>query len=375
VGGRVPDAILTAWPGLRADDDRADPLAAIAIEEALDLAVRGVPPARAPGRLGLALGTALGASGALGRIVERGRGKGYGPESFQTLARRLLEEALAGAARRGAQMAQGPVSIFSVTCVSGLAALEQAAADLAFDRADAMIVAGADTLTPLMHGGFRALGALSPSGRLRPFEAGHDGIVIGEGCSAIVLEPLRAALARSGTPVAVVASQRLVSDALHMTSPDASGAGMARAIEGALADAGISPGDVGCITVTAAGSSVYDRMQGLAVEKSFGRASTEVPVTTWEPAVGHVLAATGVLGIAFAARVLERGTVPPVLAGGAGRPELDPQCRLRYVFDRPVPLASPWVLALTVGFGGQNGATVVGGAGVAADLAGEGGPA
>jgi 3-oxoacyl-(acyl-carrier-protein) synthase len=95
-------------------------------------------------------------------------------------------------------------------------------------------------------------------------------------------------------------------------------------------------------------------------------------VTTWEPAVGHVLAATGVLGIAFAARILERGAVPPVPAAGGKRPEIDPECRLRYVFERPAPLAAPWVLALTVGFGGQNGAALVASEAMAADLAGEG---
>jgi 3-oxoacyl-[acyl-carrier-protein] synthase II len=346
------------------------------VDEALDASLAGA--LRPPSRLGLVLGTALGPSGAQERrmaTLSSGMGPGgLDPMSFEGHAERLLDEALARARSRGGEPARGPLSIFSVTCVSGLAAIEQAAADLALDRADAMVVAGVDTLTGLMHGGFRALGALSPSGRLRPFRTDHDGILIGEAGSAIVLETLRGARERGARAIAAIASQRLVSDAVHLTTPDPSGAGMARAIEGALSDAGISPGDVGCVTVTAAGSAVYDRMQGLAIEKAFGAAAGEVPVTTWEPAVGHLLAATGVVGVAFAARILERGVVPPVVAGDRLE-ETDPECRLRYVFDRPLALASQWVLALTVGFGGQNGATLVAGAGAAADLVGEGGRA
>jgi 3-oxoacyl-(acyl-carrier-protein) synthase len=275
VGGQAPEAVLVSWPGLRHGDDRSVPLAAIAIDEALDASLAGDARGRPPGRLGLSLGTALGPAGALERrAAAQPRGTAswlLGPASFEGLADRLLDEALARAAPDGEEPGRGPTSVFSVTCVSGLAAMEQAAADLAFGRADAMVVAGVDTLTPLMHAGFRSLGALSPSARLRAFEAGHDGILIGEACAALVLEPLRAARARGARAIAVVASQRLVSDALHMTTPDATGAGMARAIEGALADAGISPEDIGCVTVTAAGSAVYDRMQAFAVEKALGK--------------------------------------------------------------------------------------------------------
>jgi 3-oxoacyl-(acyl-carrier-protein) synthase len=349
-GGRVDDAILQAWGGLEPGDDRAVPLGALAMDEALEAADLSIERRPAHRRIGLVLGTALGAAGSLEEDPPA-------PPSFSDFARRLA--AIAGA--------REPACSFSVTCVSGLAALEQAAADIALERVPAVLAGGVDTLSGFMHGGFSALKALSPSGRLRPFDMEHDGIVIGEAAAFIVLESLAAARERGAKPLAAVVSQRIVSDALHPTSPDVSGRGMALAIRGALEDAGIPPGAVGCITVTAAGSAACDRMQSLAVETALGEpAARRVPVTTWEASTGHVLAATGVLGIIHAAMVLEDGRVLP----GPRAARIDPSCRLAYVLGEPVPLESPWVLALTVGFGGQNGATLVASVEAAADLPG-----
>ncbi|MBI4603800.1 MAG: hypothetical protein HY721_17735 [Planctomycetes bacterium] len=366
-GAQVDDALLASWEGLRPDDDRVVPLAALAMEEAL-------AEARPEGAaIALSLGTALGPAGALERAVARGGGSagvtGAGLPGFDGCARRL-EEALdgwcegpgAGRSRR----ADISTHLFSVTCVSGLCALEDAAARLALGRAGAVLWGSFDALTAFMHGGFSALGALSPTGRLLPFDEEHDGILLGEAAAFAVVEPLASARARGAAVRAVVLGQRLVSDAVHLTSPDAAGRGMARAIEGALRDAGVGPGEVGCVVVTATGSAPYDRMQARAVRAALGeRAAREVPVTTWEPAVGHVLAATGTLGVLFAARAIERGVVP----GFSGPRRTDPDCGLRLALGSPVPLRSPCALALTVGFGGQNGAAVVASAAMAADVA------
>jgi len=140
---------------------------------------------------------------------------------------------------------------------------------------------------------------------------------------------------------------------------------MAHAIQGVLADSGLHPEDIGCITVTAAGSPVYDRMQSLAVFQALGEdCASGVPVTTWEGATGHLLAATGTLGLVHAALILERGNIFPV----APVDGIDPDCRLHFVLREGEPLSSPCVLALSVGFGGQNGATLVTSAEMASDL-------
>jgi 3-oxoacyl-(acyl-carrier-protein) synthase len=395
-GGEVPPECFRETAGARVPRERAFRLASSALDEALAAArlddtaaasrlddglagdrSRGGAPedARRPraSAIGLALGTALGAIEAVEEWVAAGEacesaGAAEGPRPLDDEMRRRasfdgLAARLAAAAR---PPLRGPRSVFSVTCVSGLCALEQAAADLARARAARVAVCAFDTLSRFMQAGFSALGALSPSGRLQPFTLGRDGIVLGEAAAAAVLEPLAAARARGADVHGCLLGARLESDAHHLTSPEPSGKGMRRAIERALQDSGLGSGDIGCITVTAAGSPLYDRMLSRAVREALGDAAVErIPVTTWEPAVGHVLAATSIMALVHAALVLREARVLPVFDTG----RLDPDCRLRYVIDGPEPLASPAVLALIVGFGGQNGAAVVAAPEVAADLA------
>src|SRR5262245_19969709 len=193
-----------------------------------------------------------------------------------------------------------------------------------------------------MQSGFSCLKALSPTGRLQPFDAAHDGIVLGEAAAFAILEPFSCARERGARVRACLLGQRLVSDCFHFTSPDPSGAGMARAISEALAGAGISAADLGCITVTAAGSPVYDRMLSVAVEKALGpAAAARIPVTTWEPAIGHLLAATGIAALVHASWLLEEGRIHPVFTVNQTRGEsLDPECRLAYVLGSQIGRAS-----------------------------------
>jgi 3-oxoacyl-[acyl-carrier-protein] synthase II len=354
VGGEVPAALLGAaatGPG----GGRAFRLAALALGEAL---AEALGPGLTSAEIGLALGTALGPV----ETVEERAG------SDEPLDRARLSAAGFGvfAANLAASAGLlGPKSVFSSTCVSGLCALEQAAADLALSRSRAMAVGALDTLGLVMQSGFSCLKALSPTGRLQPFDAAHDGIVLGEGASFVILESLRDARERGAKVQGCLLSQRLVSDCFHFTSPDPSGEGMARAISEALSDAGLSAADLGCITVSAAGSPVYDRMLSVAVEKALGReAASRIPVTTWEPAVGHLLAATGIAAVVHASWLLEEGRVHPVF----NVETLDPECRLCYVLGSPTRLSSPVVLTLVVGFGGQNGAGILASPEAALDL-------
>lgn len=93
---------------------------------------------------------------------------------------------------------RGPCSTFSMTCASGLGALEQSVCDLRLRRAEAMLLGGADTLSRFMQAGFCSLKALSPTGQVQPFQKGHDGIVLGEGAAFVLLEELEPARRRGG---------------------------------------------------------------------------------------------------------------------------------------------------------------------------------
>ncbi len=263
---------------------------------------------------------------------------------------------LLGASTSGRSL-MPPAALFSATCVSGLAALESAAADLAFRRRDAVVVSAADTLSASMVSGFRSLRAVSESGRLRPFAADADGVVIGEAACAVVLEPLDALTQRGGSARAFLLAQRLVSDGYHLTTPNPDGSGMKSALRQALTDAEVDRTDVGCIVFTATGSPVYDRMLASTVEEVFGASAAEIPVTSWEVAIGHVLAASGTLAVGFAARLIGRREVPGMYPLAADFEH----AALRVVRETALPLEADVVVVLVVGFGGQNGAVVVAG--------------
>ena len=348
VGGRISfssDSMGSGSPG------RIDRITLEALEDLrVDLDDRGGATSI---RTGWAFGTALGDA----ERVEAS--KDDSESTFAALSNRVVDACPFSI--------EGPRHLFSATCVSSLCALEQAAADLAFGRCDAAIVGSADTLSRSMQAGFSALRALSPSGDLRPFDVAHDGIVLGEAAAFAWIEPFTDARRAGRRPLSAVLGHRLRSDAFHLTSPDPEGHAMADAIRGALDDACCAPQDIGCVVVTAAGSAIYDRMLSRAVCAAFGEeVGRRVPVTTWESPVGHLLAATGATAIVFGASILDRGTIPRVF----GVDEIDPECELAYVIDEPVPLRSPVVVSLVVGFGGQNGVVVQASPSFAADRIG-----
>lgn len=357
-GGLVPEESIPPPPATAyARGGLTSRMASLAVAAALDAV--GAAELKS-GRVAIHLGTALGAIEGLEKFVRATPGGLVGLEgggahfSHAQLAREVLE--LLEISARG--VSWGRPRVFSVTCVSTLCALEQAAADLAFDRAEAAIVVGLDALSRFMASGFRALGALSPTGRLLPFDEEHDGILLGEGAAAYVVETLAGARGRGVSPLAVLPSQRLLSDANHLTSPDPAGRGMAAAVRGALEDAGLAASEVGGVTLTAVGSSVYDPMLERALGDGLGpEEALRVPVSSWEAATGHLLAATGAVGPVHGAGVLGRGQLPALWGGG--RP--DPGCALSLARGAPLSLRSPSLLALTVGFGGQNGAALLAG--------------
>jgi 3-oxoacyl-(acyl-carrier-protein) synthase len=290
----LPHTLGGRAPGLPADSQRGLLLARDVIEAAL----AGVPGGRRA-RIPLLVGTGLG--------PQEPR------EAGQSAQAQAFSEALAVGA--GLDVAQSLT--YSVTCVSGLCALERARRALA-GGAPAALVLGVETLSRTIQGGFCALEALSATAS--PSEPSpQDGIVLGEAACALLLEP-----AEPGEPALL--GQGLVADACHATSPDRSGRGMREAIEVALSEAGLGVGDLGWIALTAAGSPVYAATYAGALDSLWGSEAWRERVVDWEGSVGHLLAASGPVGLLYE---VERARETPGLA-------------------------------LTVGFGGLNGASVVG---------------
>ncbi len=344
---RFPAADLTPnvaaeVPWDDADPDRAGALALRAADEALrdaSLESLGV----ATGRLGVALGTTLGGM----TLFERWDA---GNETITGVDRVPY---YAPAARLACRVgARGPVATPQLACASGTHAVALGASWIRAGRADVVLVGGTDLLCRFVVAGFNCLRATSDAGR--PFDRHRKGLVLGEGAAVLVLESESHAAARGARVRAVVAGVGAAADAVHMTAPDRDGAGAARAIRAALADASRGPHDVGFVSAHGTGTPYNDAMEAAALTRVFG--AGRVPVDSIKGAIGHTLGAAGALEAVVCVRVLETGLVPPT----TGLQEIDPACAtLDCVQGEPRRVTARTVVSTSSGFAGANAALVL----------------
>ncbi|MCP4809587.1 MAG: hypothetical protein GY884_29975 [Proteobacteria bacterium] len=245
----------------------------------------------------------------------------------------------------------------SVACASGTAGLTLAQGWLADEVVDAVVVAGVDALSLYVHAGFNGLGALSAS-RPTPFNEGRDGLLLGEGAAALVLESDRAAWTRDATPLAELAGTGLSADGVHMTAPDREGRGAARAMTAALTDAGTAAADIDLVSVHGTGTAFNDGMEAHALASVFG--SRSVAFFGVKQAIGHTLGAAGAIEATVVVDALQTGRVPPA------PPAIDPAFPV--VVPPRFPPTPTRVLSTNSAFGGVNAAAVITAPGASADL-------
>jgi 3-oxoacyl-[acyl-carrier-protein] synthase II len=190
---------------------------------------------------------------------------------------------------------------------------------------------------------------------VRPFDARRDGLQLGEGAAVLVVESAAHAQAR-GVPADIeVAGTGLSGDAVHMTAPARDGAGAARAMRAALADADVDASQVDFISAHGTGTVYNDAMEMEAIQKVFGDAAANIPVNSIKGAIGHTLGAAGSFEAILCAKVLREGVIPPT----AGCEEVSPDCSLDIVHGiarkRPVRVA----LSTSSAFAGNNAALVL----------------
>ncbi len=267
---------------------------------------------------------------------------------------RLMPNALAGEISiahglRGANF--GVVS----ACASASHAIGLAADLIASGLLDRAVTGGAEAvMIPVTFAGFARMGALSkrndePERASRPFDAERDGFVMGEGGGIVVLEDYDLAVARGAHIYAEVRGFGLSADASHITSPAEDGSGASRAMEMAMARAGVSTEDVAYINAHGTSTLPNDRVETIAIKTSFGEHAHRLRITSTKSQVGHLLGAAG--GVEAIATVLsmEHGYIPATL----NYENPDPECDLDYT---PEPVEMPIRIALSnsFGFGGQN---------------------
>jgi 3-oxoacyl-[acyl-carrier-protein] synthase II len=246
--------------------------------------------------------------------------------------------------------ALGPRITISTACSSSTNALGLGKDLLEAGIVDRVVAGGTDTLTPEIFAGFHALGLLSP-GPCAPFGE-PVGTTLGEGAGFLVLER-----ARAGAPhLAALAGYGLSGDAYHATSPDPTGAGAARAVRGALADAGIAPDRIDYVNAHGTGTAANDAAEWRALETVFGDRAPSLPVSSTKSFLGHAQGAAGVLEIIATLLGMRAGLIPPTLHVTRARPRCPPDPVAQ---DRPRACVVRHAVCSNSAFGGANAAVVV----------------
>jgi 3-oxoacyl-[acyl-carrier-protein] synthase II len=250
---------------------------------------------------------------------------------------------------------RGPCEATVTACAASTHAIANAARLIATGTCDAVMTGGSEAaITPTGVAGFGNMTALSASGHSRPYDAGRDGFVISEGGAVLVLEEWEMAQARGAHVYGEVLGGASTADAHHITAPSPDGSGAVRAMEQALADAGIAPGDVRQINGHGTSTPLNDAAEAAAITKVFG--SPGPAVTSTKGVTGHALGAAGALEAVAVLLSMEHRLIPPT----AGLVDLDPAITMDVVTGEPRPWEPGPALSNSFGFGGHNGCLVLG---------------
>ena len=304
----------------------------------------------------------------IGVVIGSGIG---GMETFETQHRALLEK---GHGRVSpffipmmiTNMAPGHVSIqFGLrgpnfcpvsACASSAHAIGEALRLLRAGDADCILAGGSEaTITPMAVAGFGNMRALStrnedPQRASRPFDAGRDGFVIGEGAGIVVLETEEHASRRGARPICELIGYGASGDAYHMSAPSEDGNGAARAMTRALEDGGIRPEDVEYINAHGTSTPAGDPIEVFAVKSVFGDHAKRLMMSSTKSMTGHLLGAAGGIEAVVTALTLVHGIVPPTI----NLEQTDPQCDLDFVPNQARARRVKAALSNSFGFGGHN---------------------
>ncbi|MHB8079102.1 MAG: beta-ketoacyl-ACP synthase II [Candidatus Krumholzibacteriia bacterium] len=251
---------------------------------------------------------------------------------------------------------RGPNFCTVSACASSGHALASAFDMIRLGQADVMITGGSEaSVCPSALAGFGAMKALStrnddPQGASRPFDAGRDGFVLGEGAGILVLEAAERAVARGAPIICELAGYGATADAFHMTQPDEDGAGARMAMTNALAGAGVERAEVGYINAHGTSTHYNDKIESKAIKDLFGPLAPKLAISSCKSMIGHLLGAAGAVEAAATALALKEGVLPPTI----NYQSPDPECDLDYCPNRAVSRQVEVALSNSFGFGGHN---------------------
>jgi len=257
---------------------------------------------------------------------------------------------------------RGPSGAPVTACAASAQAIGDAMRLIKAGEADIALCGGTEAcVDPVAIGGFTAAKALSfgfndtPQRASRPFDKDHDGFVLSEGAAMLVIERLSHAQKRGAKPLAVLSGYGTTTDAHHVTAGWADGREAARAMDMALAMAGITPEQVGYINAHATSTPVGDAAEIAALTSLFGTGGGGVPVGSTKSATGHMLGAAGAIEAVFSVLALRDGILPPSLNIDEPAPEAE---GFNLLSGGAREVQADHVLSNAFGFGGVNAALV-----------------
>lgn len=255
---------------------------------------------------------------------------------------------------------KGPNLATVSACATANHAIGEAQRIIEYGDADVMVAGGAEgTVSPLGLGGFCSAKALSirnddPTGASRPWDAGRDGFVLGEGAGVLVLEEFEHAKARGASIYCEVAGYGMSADAYHMTAPAEDGDGASRSMINALRNAGVAREAVNYINAHGTSTPLGDVAETLGMKRCFGDHTNRLAVSSTKSMTGHLLGAAGGIEAVFTALAIRDQIAPPTI----NLVDPDPRCDLDYVPNSARKLAIDVALSNAFGFGGTNSTLV-----------------
>jgi 3-oxoacyl-[acyl-carrier-protein] synthase II len=307
-----------------------------------------------PTRLGCVIGTGIGGLTTIEEQFQRFMAKGPGKISA-FLVPKMMANAASGLVAILLGL-KGPNHACVSACASGANSLGDALRLIQDGWADVVVTGGAEApITYLGVGGFNALHALStrndaPEKASRPFDKDRDGFVLGEGAGVLVLEEMGLARKRGAHIYAEFLGFGSTCDAYHITAPDETADGPARAMRMAMEDAGVRSEEVSYINAHGTSTAYNDKVETAAIKLALGEHARKVAISSSKSMIGHTLGAAGGIEAAISVLAIARGVMPPTI----NYQTPDPECDLDYVPNVARQADVRVVLSNSLGFGGHN---------------------
>ena len=251
---------------------------------------------------------------------------------------------------------KGPSFSVNSACASSGHAISIGTRLIQSGAADLALVGGTEESfqSAIMTGAFDAIRALSrrnqdPQGASRPFERDRDGFVLGEGAGMLVLEEASVARRREAHIYAEIAGVGMTSDAHHVVAPAPDGEGAIRAMTDAIREAELAPEEIQYINAHGTSTPLNDRIEALALHRVFGAHTKRLAVSATKSMIGHLLGASGALGLIATVLSIDQGVVHPTI----NYQNPDPECDLDVVPNVKRNLELRAALANSFGFGGH----------------------